>query len=106
TNREFVSEFKQATGKEADLNSMHGRDTLVALALALETTKGDIKDKARFSKALEAVEFQSPRGPFRFSKAHNPIMDFYAAEARGGELKVLEVIKRSVEDPANECKAA
>lgn len=103
-NREFVKDFKATTGKDADLNSMHGRDTLVALGVALDATKGDIKDKTKFSKALQAVEFESPRGPFRFSKARNPIMDFYAAEARGGELRILEVIKRAVEDPAAECK--
>lgn len=104
-NRTFVSGFKKATGKEADLNSMHGHDTCVVLASALAATKGDLKDKQRFSRAVQTVEFESPRGPFRFSKARNPIMNFYAVEARGGQLKVLEVIKRNVEDPAGDCKA-
>jgi branched-chain amino acid transport system substrate-binding protein len=102
-NRKFVADFEKATGKTADLNSMHGHDTATVLALALEATKGDIADKAKFSAALAAVEFQSPRGPFRFSKAHNPIMNLYAVEARGGQLKILETIAPNLADPATGC---
>jgi len=104
-NRTFVSGFKKATGKDADLNSMHGHDTCVVLGKALAATKGDLKNKQAFGKALQAVQFDSPRGPFRFSKARNPIMDFYAVEARAGQLRMLEVLKRGVEDPAADCKA-
>lgn len=105
TNKAFVAGFNKATGKEADLNAMHGHDTLTALALALETTKGELKDRAAFGKALQAVSFDSPRGPFKFSRARNPVMDFYMAEARGGALRVIDVIQRQVEDPSAECKA-
>lgn len=104
-NKAFVSGFQKATGKSADLNSMHGHDSCIVLAKALAATKGDTRDKPKLSKALQAVEFQSPRGPFRFSRARNPAMDFYAAQVKGGQLQVLEVIKRNVEDPASECKA-
>jgi branched-chain amino acid transport system substrate-binding protein len=104
-NKAFTAEFKQATGKEADLNSMHGHDTLTVMALALEKVKGDIKDKQALSRAMQGVEFQSPRGPFRFSKARNPIQNIYALEANGGHLRVLEVMKADVEDPTADCKA-
>ena len=40
-NKAFLAEFKQATGKEGDLNSMHGHDALTVMALALEKVKGD-----------------------------------------------------------------
>jgi len=102
-NRKFVADFQKATGKEADLNSMHGHDTAIVLAMALEATKGDIADKAKLSAAMAAVEFESPRGPFKFSKAHNPIMNIYAVEARGGQLKILETIAPNLADPATGC---
>jgi branched-chain amino acid transport system substrate-binding protein len=104
-NKAFTAEFKQATGKDADLNSMHGHDTLTVMALALEKVKGELKDKKALSSAIQAVEFQSPRGPFRFSKARNPIQNIYALEAKSGQLRVLEVMKGDVEDPGTGCKA-
>ncbi len=104
-NKKFVSEFKAATGKEGDLNSMHGHDSLEVVALGLEKTKGDVKNKSALSAALQKVEFASPRGPFRFSRARNPIQNIYAIEAKGGQLKVLEIIQKDVEDPTAECKA-
>lgn len=104
-NKTFLAEFKQATGKEGDLNSMHGHDSLTVLALALEKTKGDTRDQDALSKALQAVEFESPRGPFRFSKGRNPVQNIYAIEAKGGKLAVLETMQINVEDPVGECKA-
>jgi branched-chain amino acid transport system substrate-binding protein len=104
-NKAFTAEFKAATGKDADLNSMHGHDTLTVMALALDNVKGELKDKKALSAALQGVEFQSPRGPFRFSRARNPIQNIYALEAKGGQLRVIEVMKENVEDPATDCKA-
>jgi branched-chain amino acid transport system substrate-binding protein len=104
-NKAFIAEFRQATGKDGDLNSMHGHDTLTVMALALEKVKGDLKDKQTLSRAIQAVEFQSPRGPFRFSKARNPVQNIYAIEAKSGQLRVLEIMKANVEDPIADCKA-
>jgi branched-chain amino acid transport system substrate-binding protein len=104
-NKTFLADFKQATGKDGDLNSMHGHDSLTVLALALGKTKGDTKDQNALSKALQAVEFESPRGPFRFSKGRNPVQNIYAIEAKGGKLSVLETMQTNVEDPVGECKA-
>jgi branched-chain amino acid transport system substrate-binding protein len=104
-NKKFTSEFKNATGKEADLNSMEGHDTIEVIALGLEKTKGDTKDRKALSKALQSVEFESPRGPFRFSSARNPIQNIYAVEAKDGKLHVLEVMQKDVEDPTVACHA-
>ena len=83
---------------------MHGHDFVEVVALGLEKTKGDIKDSAGLSQALQKVEFASPRGPFRFSRARNPIQNIYAIEAKGGQLRVIETIQKDVEDPTAECK--
>ena len=104
-NKAFLADFKKATGKEGDLNSMHGHDTLEVMAMGLEKTKGDVNNKPALSQALQKVEFQSPRGPFRFSSARNPIQNIYAIEAKGGELRTLEIMQKDVEDPTAECKA-
>jgi branched-chain amino acid transport system substrate-binding protein len=103
-NKKFLADFKAATGKEGDINSMHGHDSLEVVAMGLEKTKGDVGDKAALSKALQGVKFDSPRGPFRFSSARNPIQNIYAIEAKGGALRVIETIQKDVEDPTGECK--
>jgi branched-chain amino acid transport system substrate-binding protein len=84
---------------------MHGHDTLTIMALALDKVKGELKDKQAVSRAIQAVEFESPRGPFRFSKARNPVQNIYAVEANDGHLRVLGTMKANVEDPTAECKA-
>jgi branched-chain amino acid transport system substrate-binding protein len=104
-NKAFIAAYKQATGKDGDINVMHGHDAFEVVALGLEKTKGDVADKAALSKSLQAVQFDSPRGPFRFSRARNPIQNIYAIEAKGGQLKVIDTIQKDVEDPTAECKA-
>jgi len=104
-NQKFLADYKIATGKEGDINAMHGHDSLEVIALGLEKTRGDVADKAALGKALQSVQFESPRGPFRFSSARNPIQNIYAIEANGGKLKVIETIQKDVEDPTAECKA-
>lgn len=103
-NKKFIAEYKQATGKEGDINAMHGHDSLEVVALGVEKTKGNVSDKGALSQALQGVQFESPRGPFRFSRARNPIQNIYAIEAKGGQLGVLETIQKDVEDPTDACK--
>ncbi len=104
-NKKFVAEYKKATGRDADMNAMHGHDSLEVVALGLEKTKGNLSDKAALSKAVQSVRFESPRGPFRFSRARNPIQNIYAIEAKDGKLKVIEAIQKDVEDPTGACMA-
>ncbi len=104
-NKKFLVEYKQATGKDADLNAMHGHDSVEVMARGLEKTKGEMKDRKALSAALQNVEFESPRGPFRFSSARNPVQNIYAIEAKNGDLKVLEIMQKDVSDPTAACKA-
>ena len=42
--------------------------------------KASVKDADAFRAALEAAEFKSVRGKFRFNTNHHPIQDFYVRE--------------------------
>jgi branched-chain amino acid transport system substrate-binding protein len=105
-NAKFRAAFKQATGREADVYAVAGHDTVQALALALDKVQGDTGAQKELIAALEAVRFDSPRGPFRFSKAHNPIQDIYLREVKGGKETVLGVALKAAEDPAAGCAMA
>jgi branched-chain amino acid transport system substrate-binding protein len=44
---------------------------------AVEAVKGKIEDQAAFMKALKAVKFEAPRGPFKFDDSQNVIENVY-----------------------------
>ena len=49
------------------------------------------------------MRLDSPRGPFRFSKAHNPVQNVYLRQVKGGKETVLGVALKDAEDPAPGC---
>src|SRR5438552_7124575 len=103
-NKKFRESFKKATGRDADVYAVAGYDTVNALAQALGKVKGDTGAQKELIAALEGVRLDSPRGPFRFSKAHNPIQDIYLRQVKGGKEVVLGVAMKGAEDPAAGCK--
>ena len=103
-NRKFRDAFKKATGRDADVYAVAGYDTVHALARALGKVKGDTGAQKELIAALEAVKLDSPRGPFQFSKAHNPVQDIYLRQVKGGTQTVLGVAMKAAEDPGVGCK--
>jgi branched-chain amino acid transport system substrate-binding protein len=103
-NKKFRESFKKTTGRDADVYAVAGYDTVNALAQALGKVKGDTGAGKELIAALEATRLDSPRGPFRFSKAHNPVQDIYLRQVKGGKEVVLGVAMKDAEDPAAGCK--
>jgi branched-chain amino acid transport system substrate-binding protein len=108
TNRQFVREFRERFKKTPDGFAVQGHDTAQCIVHALGATGGDTQNKDRLIEALRAVEFDSPRGRFRFDpKTQNVIQPFiYVREVRevSGELANV-VIDRvaNVRDPGTGC---
>jgi branched-chain amino acid transport system substrate-binding protein len=108
TNRRFVREFRDTFKKTPDGFAVQGHDTAQVIVLALRAVGGDTANKDRLIEALRAVEFDSPRGRFRFDpRTQNVIQPFiYVREVRevGGELANV-VIDRvaNVRDPGTGC---
>ncbi len=106
-NRMFLEAYKKAYNKEADVFAVQGFDTGSLLLQAIDATEGDTGADASpaMIEALSAAEVpDSPRGPWRMSEAHNPIMDIYLRQVEGGVNKILGVASRDLEDPATGCK--
>lgn len=61
--------------------AMNGYDTAMLIDSAVRAVGGDLSDQDALRAALEAADFQSLRGNFRFGNNHFPIQDFYLAEA-------------------------
>ncbi|HWE25820.1 MAG TPA: ABC transporter substrate-binding protein [Myxococcales bacterium] len=104
-NKKFREAFKKATSRNADVYAVAGYDTVNVLAQALGKVQGDTGAGAQkeLIAAIENVRIDSPRGSFRFSKAHNPIQDIYLREVKGGKEIVLGVAMKDAQDPAVGC---
>jgi branched-chain amino acid transport system substrate-binding protein len=108
-NKKFVADFKaKFGGKTPDGFACQGYDTAEVIVRALKTVNGNTQDKEKLVAALEKVEFDSPRGRFRFDpKTHNVIQPFiYVREVKevAGGLDNVPIDRiANVADPGTGC---
>lgn len=96
-NAEFVASFQEAYGRLPSLYAAQGYDTARLLVSAVE--KADVSDADAFRKALEAADFQSVRGKFRFGPNHHPIQDIYMREVvKEGDVVTNHIIGTAATD--------
>ncbi|MBP0616509.1 ABC transporter substrate-binding protein [Jiella mangrovi] len=76
-SRTFVAAYEKKYGSVPGSYAMHGYDAALLIASAVKATGGDLSDKDALRKALEAADFKSLRGDFKFGPNHFPIQDFY-----------------------------
>lgn len=102
-NVKYKADFKTKTTREADQYSVQAWDAAQSIIQAVNKTQGNTTDKDPLIKALEAVAFNSPRGPFRYDPAtHQVIYNVYIRQVKdySGVLHngVIDTIK-DVQDP-------
>lgn len=77
-NKAFVDGFRAEYKRRPSIYASQGYDTANLLLSAV--AKASVKDAAAFRAALEAADFKSVRGSFRFGVNHHPIQDVYVRE--------------------------
>ena len=99
-NKKFVADFEKEYGYVPSLYAAQGYDTAMLIDSAVKVVNGDLSDKAAFQEALEAANFQSVRGDFRFNTNHFPIQDFYLVKAvkRDDGKYTTEVVEKVFDD--------
>lgn len=108
-NRKFVADFKaRYGGKTPDGFACQGYDTAEVILRALKAVNGNTQDKEKLAAAIAKVEFDSPRGRFRFDpKTQNVIQPFiYVREVRevAGGLDNVPIDRiADVRDPGTGC---
>jgi branched-chain amino acid transport system substrate-binding protein len=107
-NQRFVKEFKEKYNKSTDGFAVQGYDTAEVIVRALKTVNGNTQDKDKLVAAIAKVEFDSPRGRFRFDpKSQNVIQPFiYVREVKevaGGLNNVVIDRIADVRDPGTGC---
>ncbi len=109
-NAKFVADFEAEYDYVPSLYASQGYDLAMLIDSAAKKVSGDLSDKAAFRQALEAAEFTSVRGDFKFNTNHFPIQDFYLVEAveREDGKYQTQVVEKVFEDYgdvyAAECK--
>jgi branched-chain amino acid transport system substrate-binding protein len=76
-DKRFVAEFEKEYGRLPSLYASQGYDAALLIDAAVRDSKGQLSDKAAVRKALQAANFASVRGPFKFNKNQFPIQDYY-----------------------------
>ena len=109
-NRAFVAEHIAAIGRLPSLFAATGYDGAMLIDSALRKTGGRTADKDALIKALEAADFRSVRGSFRFNTNHFPIQDYYLLQVSRNEKgeavnKVVGTVAKDVQDSyVGECR--
>jgi len=108
-NQRFVKDFREKFGgKMPDGFACQGYDTAEVIVRALKAVNGNTRDKAKLVEVIEKLEFDSPRGRFRFDgKTHNVIQPYiYVREVKevpGGLNNVVIDRVANVTDPGTGC---
>jgi branched-chain amino acid transport system substrate-binding protein len=105
-NKAFLAAFKQKTGQDGDIYAVQGYDAAALLDIGLSAVKGDTAARDNMVAAMGAAKIDSPRGPLRFNKAHNPIQNVYLREVRNGRNELVKIAQEAVDDPARGCSLA
>ena len=106
-NKAFAASFRAAHGIAPDVYAVQGYDAMQMLKIGLEAAGGDAAGKRpALLAAMAKAKFDSPRGPFRLSSAHNPVQNYYLRELRNGENKYLGIASKELADDAPGCKLA
>ncbi|MES2049590.1 MAG: ABC transporter substrate-binding protein [Pseudomonadota bacterium] len=77
-NKRFVADFQKEYGRLPSLYASQGYDAAMLMDAAVRGVKGKIEDKAGLGKAIQAANFKSVRGEFKFNSNHFPIQNYYA----------------------------
>jgi branched-chain amino acid transport system substrate-binding protein len=99
-NKAFVEAFQQKYGRLPSLYASQGYDAARLIGSAL--AKASIDDPDAFRAALEAAEFDSVRGDFKFGPNHHPIQDIYVREVvKEGDVLTNRLVGTAMEDHAD-----
>jgi len=109
-NRRFVADFEAAYDYVPASYAAQAYDGAMLLDSAIRRVRGDLTDKVALRTALEAADFRSVRGNFRFGANHYPVQDFWlcrVAKRADGKFQtetVRKVLENDVDPHVAECR--
>ncbi len=109
-NPRFVRDFEAQYDYVPASYAAHAYDGAMLLDAAIRKVGGNLADKAALRAAIEAAEFRSVRGNFRFGANHFPVQDLWlcrVARRPDGKFQteaVRRVFENNVDPYAAECR--
>lgn len=103
-DKAFRTAYARNYKLQPDVYAVQGYDAGQILKVGLDAVKGDVSKKAEFAAAVQKSTFDSPRGRFTMSRAHNPVQDVYLRKVVGKENQKVGIASKSLSDPARGCK--
>ena len=100
----FRTKYAVTYKMQPDVYAVQGYDAAQMYEAGLKAAGGDPAKQEELIKGMASATIDSPRGPFTLSKAHNPVQDIYMRQVKGDQNVMLEVVSKSLEDPARGCK--
>src|SRR5690606_21531720 len=79
-SKQFVEAFQAKYNRVPSQYAAQSYDAANLIASALRKVNGNMKDKDAVRKALEAADFKSIRGDFKYNTNHFPITDWYRVD--------------------------
>ena len=84
-NKQFVEAFEKKYNRSPSLYAAQSYDAANLIASAIKKLDGKLQDKEAVRKALEAADFDSVRGNFKYNTNHFPITDWYRVDVVKGK---------------------
>lgn len=84
-NKQFVEAFEKKYNRSPSLYAAQSYDAAMLIDSAIRKVDGNVSDKEAVRKALEAADFDSVRGDFKYNTNHFPITDWYRVDVVKGE---------------------
>ena len=97
-NKAFRLAYAKTFKMQPDAYAVAGYDSAYLLATGLKAAGGDLAKRKEMIAAMEKASIDSPRGPWKLSKAHNPIQDHYLRKVVGTENQVTGIAVRQLDD--------
>lgn len=91
-NERFVAAYEAEYGRSPSFFAELGYVAAQTIMRAAEAVGGDVENKARFIAEIQQVQFDAPRGPFRFDAAGFPIETMYVRRVDKQNGKLLNII--------------
>lgn len=97
-NAKFVKAYRQKFGEEVIEWAVMGFTAGKVIVEAAKAIEGRVEETSRFLEALRKVNFDDPRGPFKFDTDQNPIQNVYILKTIKKDGKVVNDVIDTIPD--------
>ncbi|MGH7845215.1 MAG: ABC transporter substrate-binding protein [Candidatus Binatia bacterium] len=91
-NKRFVAEYRKKYHEDPSMFSEQGYVGARAIVEAMNAVKGDLERKDNFLAALRRVQFEAPRGAFKFDEFQNVINPVYIRKTEKSGARLHSVV--------------